>query len=432
MFSPAKLIWLFLIFMLMPGLFSEELNYLEMIDFFNTQIPEIMEEHNLVGVVFSLVNKDRILFSKGYGYSDIENQVKVDPDRTLFRVASISKLFTWTAIMQLTEQGKIDINENVNTYLGDIKIPDIFAKPITIRNILTHTPGFEDNILSLSAKDETEIKSLKKVIIQNMVKRIRPPGEEICYSNYGACLAGYIIENVTGIPFEKYIEENILKPLNMSSSTFYQPVPERLIDTLSKGYAIKNKIPVEKSYEYVQGAPAAGLSTTARDMARFLIFHLNQGSHKKGILKSETIKKMHTTLFRPDPKSGGFAHGLIDSKRNELRILWHGGNLLYFHSYFIFCPEKNWGIFLSTNTGTGMVALHYLYEDFMNRFFPASPGKEIAIRNTRPLEEYTGSFGANRRSVSDFSKLYSIFLKIDVKLSKDKKGLDFLKKVCIF
>ncbi len=125
-----KIIYLFLIVLFIPHLYPIDLDNQEIIDFFNDQIPQIMEENSLAGIVISIVNKDKIIFSKGYGYADIEYQIKVDPDKTLFRAGSISKLFTWTAIMQLKEQGGISLDENVNTYLGEIKIPDTFVDPI--------------------------------------------------------------------------------------------------------------------------------------------------------------------------------------------------------------------------------------------------------------------------------------------------------------
>ncbi len=292
---------------------------------------------------------------------------------------------------------------------------------------MSHTSGFEDLIIGLFTKDESELKTLYDVIYDNVPKRIRPSGKEISYSNYGASLAGFIVENETGISFEQYIENNIFVPLKMNNSTFIQPVPDSLKDDLAIGYMLVNNEFLEQDFEFIQGTPAGGISTTANDMARFLMTNLNNGIlDGNQILNTETIQQMHTALFMPDPNSGGLAYGLIEKEINGVKILGHSGDTIYFHSNFAFLPDYDLGIFISTNTSTGMLPLHNLFEHFIKSFFPAPTGLDIAISNTRPLEDYTGSYISNRRSESDFTKLFSLFMKFEVRLSEDDLGLDIL------
>ncbi len=103
-----------------------------------------MRSHSIASATVSVVKDGELFFAKGYGYADRESRRPVDPERTLFRPGSISKLFTWTAVMQLVEQGKIDLDADVNEYLTDFRIPDTFPEPITMEHLMTHTPGFED------------------------------------------------------------------------------------------------------------------------------------------------------------------------------------------------------------------------------------------------------------------------------------------------
>lgn len=416
---------LILFFITLPALYTLELDDQKMAAFFNDRAPRIIEENDIAGIVICLVHNGSIVYSRGFGYSDIDNKVKVDPAKTLFRAGSISKLFTWTAVMQLVEQGKIDLDEDINTYLGDFRLPDTFPEPITMKHLMSHTPGFEDNVLGLMAKDESRLKPLARIIKEQKLKRIWPPGTVVSYSNYGASLAGYIVELISGMPFEEYIETYIFKPLNMNNSTFRQPLPDHLKTRMSKGYNSQKNMLVEQGFEYLLGGPAGCISITAHDMAQFLLAHLNQGSLDGNIiLQPETIKQMHSTHFKPDPNANGLAHGFIEYDTHAQRIIGHGGDTIYFHSNCGIIQEHNFGYFFSTNTNSTVMPLHFLVDEFLKEFFPAPTGSELAITNSRSLKEYTGTYRATRRSESDLSKVMSLFMTSTVKVSKDGRGLD--------
>ena len=200
-------------------------------------VPMQLEREDIAGAVVLVVKDGTILFAKGYGYSDVEKKTPVTVDATLFRPGSVSKLFTWTAVMQLVEQGKLDLDRDINEYL-DFKIPAKFGKPITLRNIMTHTPGFEEQIKDLITEDAAPAATLKQHLVTHIPERIFPPGTTPAYSNYGASLAGYIVERVSGRPFNDYVTENIFKPLGMSHSTFAQPLPAELKPLMSNGYRL--------------------------------------------------------------------------------------------------------------------------------------------------------------------------------------------------
>ena len=254
-------------------------------------LPYALAAGDIAGGVVVVVKDGAVLLQKGYGFSDVERRRLVAPDSTLFRAGSVSKLFTWTAVMQLAEEGKLDLDSDVNKYL-DFVIPPYDGKPITLRNILTHTPGFEESIRYLIGDDSTNVIPLERLMKSTLPKRVFPPGTTPAYSNYAASLAGYIVARVSGQSFDERIEKKIFQPLGMTRSTFRQPLPTELKPLMSQGYALGSGKP--KPFEIVQPAPAGSVSATGADMAKFMIAHLNGGA---GILRPETARLMHTTML---------------------------------------------------------------------------------------------------------------------------------------
>ena len=205
-----------------------------------------------------------------------KEQAKVEPDTTMFRVGSVSKLFTWTAIMQLVEQGKLDLHTDINQYL-DFEIPaelavgtkDTKPRPITLLDLMTHTPGFEDYPSSIFRLKDVEMPPLDQYVREFRPERVFPAGEVMAYSNYGTALAGYIVELVSGMPYSQYVEEYIFKPLEMDDSSFQQPLPDDLSPNLAQAYRSIDGEFIEGKFEFMPNA-AGGMSSTAKDMAKFM------------------------------------------------------------------------------------------------------------------------------------------------------------------
>src|SRR3990172_1351525 len=224
-----RLIILGLAVLLSRPVFSQPRSREDLEAFFDGVVAAQMRSHSIASATVSVVKDGELFFAKGYGYADREARRPVDPERTLFRPGSISKLFTWTSVMQLVEQGKIDLDANVNQHLSDFQIPDTFPEPITMKHLMTHTPGFEDGALGyLLIKSASDLVPLSASLAAHVPRRVRPAGAYSSYSNYGTALAGLIVANVSGMPFEEYVEKNIFEPLDMSRSTFREPLPERL------------------------------------------------------------------------------------------------------------------------------------------------------------------------------------------------------------
>ncbi len=354
-----------------------------------------MEANHVAGVTIAVVKDGKLFFAKGYGFADVKNKKPVLADRTMFRPGSVTKLFTWTAIMQLYEQGKIDLDADVNTYLKDFKIPATYPQPITIKNLMSHTPGFEDLGVGMWARTTKDLMPLGKFLGTHIPARIRPPGVITSYSNYGTALAGHIVELVSGTPFEDYVEQNIFKPLGMQHSTFREPLPAALAPDMSVGYTFKQGLFKAEDFELLNGmAPAGSLSSCATDMANFMIAHLQNGQFgDQRILKEDTAKLMHSRLFSHDPRICGNAHGFWEYDFNRLHLIEHGGDTMLFHSQLALIPEKNLGWFVSYNSPNGP-ARDELFKAFLDRYFPPDPPltePKPSIEAKKTLGLYCGS-----------------------------------------
>jgi CubicO group peptidase (beta-lactamase class C family) len=365
-------------------------------------VPLQLSQTDIAGATVSIVKDGKLLFVKGYGYADVQKKQSVSA-QTLFRPGSISKLFTWTAVMQLFEQGKLDLNRDVNEYL-DFKIPEAFGKPITLKNIMTHTPGFEEQIKDLFTTSGTP--NLGEYLKTHIPARIYPPGIVPAYSNYGTALAGYIVERVSGRPFDEYIAENIFKPLGMTHSTFAQPLPSSLAPSMSGGYRLGSD-PAEP-FEVINPFPAGSLSSSATDMAQFMIAHLQDGQLGEAhILKPETALLMHSRLFALDDAANAMCYGFYEESRNGHRIIGHGGDTIYFHSDLHLVLDQKVGFFVSYNsagkdTGLGDSPRIILWEAFLDRYYPYSVTAATSSNSNDAAKAVAGTYTLSRRSETSF------------------------------
>jgi len=385
-----------------------------------------LKSGNLAGVTLAFVKDGEIIFAKGYGYSDVKRRVPVDPSRTLFRPGSVSKLITWTAVMQLVEQGKLDLNADVNQYLTKFKLPATFSQPVTLAHLMSHTPGFEEVIGAMLARKPQDLISLEDYLAQNMPARIFPPGKIPAYSNYGTALAGYIVEVVSGEKFEDYVEKHIFAPLGMTLSTFREPLPPELAPFMSLGYVFKRGAFEAQEFELFNGLyPAGSMSAPATDMAKFMIAHLQNGRLGEiRILGEETAKLMHSHLYSVDPRMDGNAHGFWEKSWNGIRIIEHGGDTIYFHSQLVLFPEYNMGYFISMNTGGARSDLRgNLLQSFLERYFPRplSPDPEPPADFRQRAKELAGNYLFSRAVATKFYKALSIFSQVSVAVTPQNK-----------
>ena len=207
--------------------------------FLDKELGKEMEKHHIAGAAVSVVKDGKLFFAKGYGSADLENGIPVDPEQTGFRIGSVGKLLTWTAVMQLAEQGKLDLDADINTYL-DFRIPDTYPQPITLKDLMTHTAGFEDLYYERLASESNNLLPPREWLVSNMLARVRPPGDIAAYSSYGTALAGYIVARVSGEPYDQYIQEHILNPLGMVHTTAQPSMPPDIHAHTSVGYVYED------------------------------------------------------------------------------------------------------------------------------------------------------------------------------------------------
>jgi CubicO group peptidase (beta-lactamase class C family) len=371
--------------------------------------PNALNAGDIAGGVVAVVKDGQVLFEKGYGFADFDKRTPVDPKSTLFRWGSVSKLFTWTAVMQLVEQGKIDLDADVNQYL-DFKIPARDGKPVTMRNIMTHTAGFEERLKGITWDGADGDLPLDRYLKEYIPARIYAPGSTPAYSNFAAAMAGYIVARVSGEPFDDYVEKHLLEPLQMRNSTFRQPPPESLKTKLSNGYQAASLPP--KSFELVGPAPAGSLSAPGDEMTHFMIAHLQNGRYGSGqILKPETAEQMHTTALTLLPRMNRMMLGFYEDNYNGHRVIAHGGDTQWFHSDLHLYLDDGIGLLVSVNSiGKGGAAhdiLSTMFHDFTDRYLPGPTldGKVDAKTAAEHARMIAGRYRVSRRVDSSFVSL---------------------------
>ena len=427
--SLLMMIWMCALVSAQPQISIQDLE-----PFMDGVIGTLMKENKVNGVTVSVVKDTSILWSKGYGFADSERGVVVDPAKTLFRIGSVSKLFVWTAVMQLYEEGKIDLDADLRYLTREFDIPNAFNKPITLKHLMSHTPGFEDYYLNLFSVDSLPPRSLGEELNKHMPAQVRPPGTQVSYSNHGTAIAAYIVEEISGLKWDDYVELKIFEPLGMKLSSFRYILPDHLKEFHSKGYVYQNGEYKSKPLKGIPLAPAGLACSSAEDIAPFMIAHLNHGRYKdKKILDSTTVALMHSTLFTHDPDLKGMLYGFFDHSKNGYKIIGHGGATEYFFSMLMLLVDEGYGIFVSTNTMGGTSIAQKVPLQFIDRYFTDTLERKSPISTTPDvLERYKGNYLGNRRPITRMSGIMALFnpyLKVDYRegqiVIKDNNEITF-------
>jgi CubicO group peptidase (beta-lactamase class C family) len=383
-------------------------------------MPQQLEQADIAGAVVAVVKDGQLLFARGYGYSDYEKKIRVSAENTLFRPGSISKLFTWTSVMQQVEQGKLQLDRDVNDYL-DFKIPAKFGKPTTLRDIMTHRSGLEETIKDLFVGSDKDLRPMSQYLPSHLPQQIFAPGTIPAYSNYATTLAAYIVQRVSGQQFEQYVEQHIFRPLNMTHASFRQPLPENLKPLMSNGYSRASQ--GAKPFEYVEVAPAGSLSASAEAMTHFMIAHLQNGRYGDAqILKPETAIQMHTRQEGWPSTMNAQALGFYEESHNGHRIIGHGGDTELFHSDLHLMLNDNVGFFVSYNSlGRDDVSpRQVLFQKFLDRYFPAPTMNEPTLSTAaQDAQQVAGLYEISRRFESNVLAVLTVLG--EAKVIVDKK-----------
>ena len=362
--------------------------------FTNKVIPEKMKKENAAGVALVVVKDNQILFQKGFGFSDKEKNTPIDPKKTVFRLASISKVFTASAVMQLVEQGKIDLNKDIVNYMGGLKYQNNMGEPVTMEHLLTHTTWFDyvDPRPEDIHYQENDYTMLKDYVEDNMPTVVRKPGDTYTYDNFASMLQGYIVQNLTNTPFYKYMAKNIFYPLEMHNSSFV--MTNFIKEKLATGYDAKgNVIPFYQTRP--TDMPQGSMFSTGSDVANFMIAQLNDGKFKNNqILQKETVEDMQKTKFALHPKYPNMTYGFeffSPQSHNGQYVFGKGGNIPGFSSLMWLIPEHKIGVFVVTNKDSSALPVE-VFDDFMDQYFPDKTKPEYLKPNEEELKKFEGVY----------------------------------------
>ena len=390
-------------------------------------LPYALQTGDIPGAVVVVVKDGRVLTARGFGFANTDIRTPVDPERTLFRPGSVSKLVTWTAVMQLVEQKKLDLDRDVNAYL-DFNIPPRDGKPVTLRQLMTHTAGFEEATKGIIFYDAPRLQSLGALLKAWVPERIYEAGTTPAYSNYGTALTGYIVERASGERFEDYVDRHIFVPLGMHTASFRQPLPDTLAAQMASGYSKPGQ--PSPGFEIVGPGPAGAMTASGTDMARFMIAHMQQGElDGNRILSAPTAAAMHDSpLGSVNPMSliaplNRMELGFFETNVNGRQVIGHLGDTVAFHTSLHLFMKEGVGFYVSFNSagkaGASGTLRGALFHNFADRYFPDASSQDGRVDAQTALDHaraMSGNWQNSRRSQSSFFSILGLIgqSKIDV------------------
>ncbi len=318
-----------------------------------------MEEDHIPGAVIAVITDSSNVFYKAYGFANLEEQVPVDKDKTGFRIASITKTFTALAAMQLVEQGQLDLHTPVQNYLPDDDFNFLEGKPFTMHQLLTHTAGFDLTDTGDAALKAEDVIPLEELARRHMPDQVHDPGTVHSYSNFGFALAGYIIQEVSGMRYEDYMKTNIFNKLGMEFTSMEQPLPPLNKELLARSYVWKNK-QQNLPRDYTNTTPGGGIVASAADMVPYMLMHLNNGAYNGVQLLSPEYHDLLTSKqYGSKQTKYGICYAFFENMWTTRRSLDHSGGQLGFVSLMVLIPETGTGIFIAQNNRKGAGGFRY-------------------------------------------------------------------------
>jgi CubicO group peptidase (beta-lactamase class C family) len=388
--------------------------------FFDGAIGAEAAAGNVVGATLAVVANGRVVTTRGYGVADRDTGALVRADATLFRIGSVSKVLVWIAVLQQVDAGTLDLDRDVNEYLRDFEIPPTVPAPVTLRHLMTHTPGFEDRVIGLFARGVRTVGDPHENLLRMRPLRVAMPGADAAYSNWGAALAAHLVEIASGMPFDDYVERRILVPLAMTRTTTRQPVPEAFAESASRGYRKEQGAFVDVPFEFVSLPAAGSVSSTANDMAQLMLALLGRGA--VDVLSPASRTRLFERAFAPDPRANGVTLGLYEMTEGGVRAVGHGGDTLAFHSAMRLYPENGVGIFVSFNADTGARARDHVLAAFDRQVFG---GTAPVVQPDRPpsVARYLGAYRMLRVPAQGPSRLLALLSSVVVRADAEGRLL---------
>ena len=385
-------------------------------------IDAAMEREGIAGVTVAIVDRHGPLLLRGYGMAALSPQRAVDPQDTLFRIASISKTFTYLLGLKLVDAGQLDLDQPVNRYLPEtLQLPDDGYPPVLVRHLFTHTAGFEDSAIGHIFHDRADrVPTAEAYLREHRPRRVREPGTVAVYSNYSVALLGALVAHVAGADFPELAERELFQPLAMRDTTFREPfaagdarnAPEHLHGRWSDGFKRAGGSFKAQRFEHaIHAAPSGAASSTAADMGRYLRMLLRGGELDGVRVLSDSAyqRLLSPPLFRNAPEVGGFAFGFFHNRLGDIVTLGHGGATFWFHSALVLAPELDVGIFISTNTNTGRRFAADFPRRILERYFPQARASSVpTVPAGFDATRFAGNYNSKRSNYSRSERPFTL------------------------
>ena len=350
-----------------------------------------MADRYIAGAAISVVHEGRIVYQGGFGRREVFHEIAVDPDGTIWRIGSITKVLTGVAVMQLVDRGLLDLDAPVNDYLTGFQIPDTFDEPVRVRHLLTHTAGFDQSGLGRHVSSREEVRPMGEFLEEYLV-RIRPPDVISTYDTYGITLAGYLVELVSGLSYEEYLKRHIFEPLDMHRSGVL--VPPALEGDVATGYGFAGHWEAA-TWEFMNTDPASTVNSTVTGMARFAIMLLEEGRYDgRPVLSEASARAMLSRQWTNHPDQPGYGYAFWEDRSYGIPAFSHGGSMEGYGSFLYLVPEYDLGVFIAYNQESGSLP-NVVLTGLVDALFPGRPdGPRLHPRLTERLDvsRFTGTY----------------------------------------
>lgn len=348
-----------------------------------------LSSHQIPGAALVVVRGGEVLLIDSYGFANPEAGIPFTTERTVFDIASVTKLFTYLGVMQLVEEGRIRLADPVNSYLSAYTVPERFDVSTTVEHLLLHTEGFEEALLRIATDGSdgaTPTMSTEAFLLSRPVAQTRIPGTLLTYGSQATIVAAYLIEEVTGQSFSEYVDERLFGPLAMDRSTLVQPVPPELRSDVTPGFIYDDGRYRPHPNMFWHVPAAGGMSSTAENMSHLLVA-LTSGGRYAGqeIITPQTLRKMFQTGFRSHPNLPGSTYGFLEYWENGQRMVRRDGNAPATMSRLAVLPEADLAWFLVYNADDDGALRNAFDTAFLDRYFPSATQRDLALRaDARP------------------------------------------------
>ncbi len=382
------------------------------------------------GMMVAVATRDRV-FVKAYGLADAEKNVRA-ADTTLFRIASISKTLVWVAVMMLVDDGKLDLDADVDSYLKSVKVGVRGMRPVTLRDLMAHRPGFEDTFGDFFQSRTG--RNFEEALLHTKPARVAGPGVRTAYSNWGTDLAAQVVADVTGMPFDKFLAARVLAPIGMTSTIQHDPNAvsgkdlndPALEARLSSPHKLDAGAPTVMAHDAIEPLHAAGgVALDANDAGRWLQFLLNDGvADGKRLISPQSFARMRTRAFRDRPFAPDFAHGFMENEIGGAITYGHGGTLSGFISDMTIAPSLGVGVFVVVNGAETPrlpdLVSRYVIEQFARaEIYPTKWAVTATPEMIAKAKSAAGVYLPNRRVYSRFEKLTALGSEITLAAKDD-------------